>query len=146
MYGPLPLPILILCVVSFAGYLFKYRKRRLPLSRPPKIKNDYTRVNDIFKSKEGFTTESSQMYVLNPVTANFSSQRQLGTKVWFTIDEGRLYLMINTRRICAAYFEYGSNVENIVKKDLPYEAYITDRETYAGTLYDFFTVTVFYRL
>ncbi|MDE6468275.1 MAG: hypothetical protein K2L28_05180 [Muribaculaceae bacterium] len=54
--------------------------------------------------------------------------------------------MINTRRICAAYFEYGSNVENIVKKDLPYEAYITDRETYAGTLYDFFTVTVFYRL
>lgn len=147
MYGPLPLPILILCIVSFLAYCFKGKFVRRGYNIRDTVENDYTAVNAILSLKAGFTAESTKISIVNPLKAEITSRIPLGTEVSFLEDDDVTYLMINGRRFVSVSFGADSNVPNIIRTKRPYSAYITDRDSSCSSdFYDFFTVTVFYWL
>lgn len=148
IYAPLPFPVLILCIVLFCLYLTNNKTRKRPRHKytPHSVKNDYTIVNDVLKSYVGYPSESADASVLNPVLAEFTLSKPLGTPVSFIIKDSLLFLVIERKHICSVLFSSGSNVHNIVEKGIPYHAFITDRDASASGFMDFFTVTVFYDL
>ena len=145
MYGPLPLPILILCIVSFLAYCFKGKFVRRGYNIRDAVENDYTAVNAILRLKAGLTAESTKISIVNPVKAEVTSRIPLGTEVSFLEDDNVTYLMINGRRFVSVFWGLESKVPNIIRSKQPYSAYITDRDTSCSSSFgDFFTVTVFY--
>lgn len=147
MYGPLPIPILILCIVLFGIYLHKHKNPPKQNNQPRpirKVRNNYSRLRYIQKSMDGYSCERIEISVVNPITARYSLQFPLGTEVSFAIEDGAPCVRIAGRTVGYVRLGLHSYVRKALQNSMPYTAYITDRVDSATGFLDFFTVSVYY--
>lgn len=144
MHIPLPLPILVLCIISFCICLFKYQNNSHSYRRPKVPENDYSVVKKIRNEFNGYESESFEVSVLNSDVAKLTLRHQLGYPVSFT-KKGYIHVVVDGISI-GLTVPFGSTFRDKVFGKLSYRAFITDRDLSASGFYDFFTITVFYKL
>lgn len=145
MHFPLPLPILVLCIISFSVYLMKHRSRPYTVRRTPVPKNDYSRVMELRNEYKEYESESFDVSVVNSDKSIATLRHSLGSPVSLTKKRDSIYLVIDGMSIILNV-PFDSKFRNQVLDRLNYRAFITDRDIEASGFYDFFTITVFYKL
>ena len=148
MHFPLPLPILVLCIISFCGYLIKHRSRHSSNSRrkphPIASRNDYSLLRDIRDRLKGYESESFEVVVSDYDQAGLTLRYPLGYPVSF-IKKGDMNVVVDGISIDISV-PIGSKFENKIFGKTNYKAFITDRSLNTSGYYDIFTVTVYYKL
>lgn len=148
IYAPLPLPILILCIVSFCVFVFKTRKpaRTTPSPMPTVPRNSYSSVRATEDAHKGYQKETAEVSVLDTSLSRITLKQPLGTPVSLVFKNNGLYLVVDNHHISRLTIAFDSKVRHIVKNNLPYKAYITDRQQECSGFYDFITLTIYYKL
>lgn len=141
---PMPLPVLLICVVSFAGYLWKHRRKSWSSRHPVIPKKDYLRVWEIQNEFDDYKSESFEAMVLDPSKAKITLRHPLGSPISLTKTQNCINVEIDGI-VAFLKVPFDSEFRELYNDKLTCRAFITDRDICASGFYDFFTVTVFYK-
>ena len=145
-YAPLPLPILILCIISFCMYLYKHRSKSVCDNQRFSVSDyDYYDVRQVIAEHEGWKSEQFDVSVLDQDKAEVSQRCELGYPVRLSGTDGLYDLIIDGVKITGILILRSTGFRHVLDNNMPYEAYITGRDVGPTGLYDFFTITAYYR-
>lgn len=127
-------------------YLYKHRSKSVCDNQRFSVSDyDYYDVRQVIAEHEGWKSAPFEVYVMDFDKAKVSQRCELGYPVRLS-QAGRLYdVIIDGVEISSISVPRGSEFRHVLDCNMPYDAYITERECRASGLYDIFTITAFYR-
>ncbi|MDE6267618.1 MAG: hypothetical protein K2M04_00855 [Muribaculaceae bacterium] len=93
---------------------------------------------------EGLTTETYEIFVLDPEKADESHRNPVGTELRLSYDGNYVSLPYCGKEYCLGIFQEGSQLESVLAENKPYYVYIKERYPYSIDTQDIFTIIVYY--
>lgn len=171
LWHPLPTPILIFAIVLFISYAFKHRSRGsnsyLRITGCPNT--DPKRVKDLIADHDGYSAELYEVMACTKNTVKLSKKYVPGDRLKLVSDVCRICveidginigdlmdlnrnlnykLPISVRYDGQHSKEIKSQLNNILKNNIPYKAYMIDRNIKMSDsdCLDWFAVVIFFKI